>query len=369
MIGLSAVNATDPATTNTTSNATLNSTNNTTSDNTSTVTKQTTKVMKGYWMFSSAAAVLNPTSAAALKKEGITDVFVCTRDVNGIYHYSELKNAITQLTPYGIKVHAWIVCFKNGDSFVDPSGYYSYKVAYKYKKVKYKAKKKVMYKKWYRSHGKWKYAWRYKWKYYWAYKWLYKYKTKTGYNTSYNDQLIKAIANIDKNYAVAGIHLDYVRYSGVASAGHAAYQQQGGANAAANTITNFVAKVRKVVTKQLSAALMPEANIRSDGLLQNVYYYGQDYKALSNYLDFLVPMTYEENYNTNNTWITQMTRNIVNLTNGKPVYSGIMTYDGDDNANAVNSDLSADVQSAKDGGASGYVLFRYGIGPTVVPSW
>lgn len=80
-------------------------------------------------------------------------------------------------------------------------------------------------------------------------------------------------------------------------------------------------------------------------------------------------MTYEENYNTNKTWITQMTSNIVNLTNGKPVYSGIMTYDGDDNANAVNSDLSADVQSAKDGGASGYVLFRYGIGPTVVPSW
>ena len=49
LIGLSAVNATDPATTN---NTTLNSTNGTALHNTSKVTKQSTSVMKGYWMFS-----------------------------------------------------------------------------------------------------------------------------------------------------------------------------------------------------------------------------------------------------------------------------------------------------------------------------
>ncbi len=331
--------------------------------------------MKGYWMFSSDAANLDPDKAAALKAQGITDVFVCTRGVNGQYHYSELQNAINQLKPYGIKVHAWIVCFKNDSGFIDPSGYYSYTVAHPYKKVKYRAKKKVWYKKWYKCHGKWKYTWKYKWKYYWAYKWLYWYEKKSSYNTAYTDQLVSSIANINNNYDVAGIHLDYVRYSGTASAGHAAYQQMGGTNSATNAITNFVGKVRAVVTKQLSAALMPEANIRSDnGVLQNSYYYGQDYTKLSDYLDFLVPMIYEGNYNADNSWITQMTQNIVNYAvdsngNQKPVYAGLMTYDGDNNPNAIDPDLDADVQSAIDGGASGYVLFRYGIGSSEVPSW
>lgn len=55
-------------------------------------------------------------------------------------------------------------------------------------------------------------------------------------------------------------------------------------------------------------------------------------------------MIYEGDYNAGNSWIIQMTRNIVNLAKRKPIYSGIMTY-GDDNQNAIDSDLCADVQS------------------------
>lgn len=342
----------------------------------------TARVIKGYWMFSSDAASLNLAKAAALKASGITDVFVCIRDVNGNYHYSDLQNAINQLHPYGIKVHAWIVCFKNNDKFVNPSGYYSYKVAYPYKKIKYRAEKKVWYKHWYKSYGKWRYTWRYYWKSYWAYKWLYKYETKTGYNTSYNTQLINQIKYITQHYNVDGIHLDYVRYSGVAQYGDAAYQQPGGVSAAVTAVTAFVQSVSNAINStnnlnitnkpyiQLSAALMPEANIRSDnGLLQNDYYYAQDYTQLSKYLDFLVPMTYEQNYNTNDAWITQMTNNIVSLANGKPVYSGLMTYDGDNNPSCAVSDLSTDVKAAYNGSASGYVLFRYGIGSSNTPNW
>ncbi len=347
--------------------------------------------IKGYWMFSSDAAKLTPFLAANLKNKGITDVFVCTRDVHGNYHYSELQNAINQLKPYGINVHAWIVCFKNSNSFVDPAGYYSYtkkvyvKTTKKWglKKIAYKAKKKVRYKYWYKYKGKLKYKWKYRYVYVtkykyrrgWIYTPVYRYVTVSGYDTSYTNQLVSAIANINNKYDIAGVHLDYVRYSGSASAGHAAYQQPGGANAAANRIANFVGKVRSVVTKQLSAALMPEATVRHDnGLLQNVYYYGQDYTKLSNYLNFLVPMIYEGNYNAGNSWITQITQNIVNYAvdsngNHRPVYAGLMTYDGDDNPNVIDPDLSADVQSAIGGGASGYVLFRYNIGSEKVPSW
>jgi hypothetical protein len=376
LIGLSAVNATDSTAINDTSNSTLNSSSNTTSTNMSKVTKQSTSSMKGYWMFSSSAAKLNSNSAAALKKNGITDVFVCTRDTSGKYHYSELNNAISQLSKYGIKVHAWIVCFKYGGSFVNPSGYYSKKVRVYVKttkywgiKSKYKVKKKIRYKSWYIYRGKWHYKWKYTWKYVtkyrkgWIYKPVYKYVTKTGYDTSYNEKLIAAIKNINDNYAVCGIHLDYVRYSGVAKYGNAAYQQHGGVNAAVNAVTGFVKSVRSVVTKELSAAVMPEGT-------KNAYYYGQDYGRLADYLDFLVPMTYQGNYNANNAWITDKIKYIVSNVKGKPVYAGLTTYCSDSNLKSLSLNaLQQDINSANVGGASGFVLFRYGFGCSYVPTW
>ena len=74
----------------------------------------------GYWMFSAEAKQLTTAKAQALKSKGITDIYVCTRDVNGNYHLSELQNAITLLHKQGIRVHAWIICFKD-DSWVNPS--------------------------------------------------------------------------------------------------------------------------------------------------------------------------------------------------------------------------------------------------------
>ena len=379
LIGLGAVNATDPVTTNGTSNTTLNTTVSSSSysisTNASKVTKQSTTTMKGYWMFSSSAAKLNSNSAAALKKSGITDVFVCTRDINGKYHYSELKNAITQLKKYGIKVHAWIVCFNYNGNFVNPSGYYSKKVKVYVKttkhwgiKHKYKVKKKVWYKSWYKYYGKWHYKWKYTWKYVtkykkgWIYKPVYKYVTKKGYNTSYNKKLIAAIKNINDNYAVSGIHLDYVRYSGSAKYNHAAYQQPGGVSGAVNAVTSFVKSVRSVVTKNLSAAVMPEGT-------KNAYYYGQDYGRLADYLDFLVPMTYQGNYNANNSWITDKITYIVSKAKGKPVYAGLTTYGSDCSLKSLSLNaLQKDVISANEGGASGFVLFRYGFGCSYVPT-
>ena len=378
-MGLSAVNATNPVTTNGTSNVTLNKTLSSyscaISTNISKVTKQSTATMKGYWMFSSSAAKLNSNSAAALKKKGITDVFVCTRDIHGKYHYSELKNAITQLKKYGIKVHAWVVCFNYNGHFVNPSGYYSKKVKVYVKttkhwgiKHKYKVKKKVWYKSWYKYYGKWHYKWKYTWKYVtkykkgWIYKPVYKYVTKKGYNTSYNKKLIAAIKNINDNYAVSGIHLDYVRYSGCAEKHHAAYQQLGGVNGGVNAVTSFVKRVRSVVTKQLSAAVMPEG-------ANNSYYYGQDYGKLADYLNFFVPMTYQGNYNANNTWITDKITYIVSKAKGKPVYAGLTTYGSDCSLKSLSLNaLQNDVKSARDGGASGFVLFRYGFGCSYVPT-
>ncbi|MGB9979865.1 hypothetical protein [Methanobacterium sp.] len=385
LIGLGTVNATGLVTTNDTSNTTLNSSSHTISTNLSKVTKQSTPVMKGYWMFSSSAAKLNSKSSANLKKKGITDVFVCTRDVNGKYHYSELRNAITQLKKYGIKVHAWVVCFNYKGKFIDPKGYYTKKVPVYVKTTKYWGKKKVAYKvkskkwykhwykHWYRSCGKWRYTWRYTWKYTWRYvtkykykngwiyKPVYKYVTKK-YYTTYYKKLLAGIKYINNNYAVAGIHLDYVRYSGCAEKNHAAYQQPGGVDGGVNAVTNFVKRVRSIVTKQLSAAVMPEG-------VNNSYYYGQNYGKLADYLNFFVPMTYQGNYGATNAWITNKIKYIVSQAKGKPVYAGLTTYGSDGNVKALSLNaLQKDVESARVGGAAGFVLFRYGYGCSSVPT-
>jgi len=162
------------------------------------------------------------------------------------------------------------------------------------------------------------------------------------------DALVKAVKDITTNYNIAGIHLDYVRYPGTA------YKHSGGTEA----ITSFVQRVYNTVKSikakvAVSAALMPEG-------AANAYYYGQDYVQLSNYLDFLVPMIYEGNYNEDNDWITSATAYIVSHST-KPVVAGLQTYKSDSNLVALSvKEINQDIQSALSGGSSGFALFRYG---------
>lgn len=133
------------------------------------------------------------------------------------------------------------------------------------------------------------------------------------------DQIITEVTDITTNYNIDGVHLDYVRYPGTA------YKHQGGTD----TITSFVQRVYETVKSikpnvAVSAALMPEGSV-------NAYYYGQNYTALSQYLDFLVPMVYMGNYKENMTWIGKTTAYIVNHANGKPVVAGLQTYGSDSN--------------------------------------
>lgn len=314
-------------------------------------------------MFSDEAKYLTTAKAQNLKAKGITDVFVCTRDASGTYHLSDLQNVITLCHKQGIKVHAWIACFKSGGNFVNPSTSTStttktvsgkYKVYYKhYYKVYYKH----YYKHYYKYKGKWYYKWKYYYKYYtkytWKYYYKYTYKTVTS-TSSYQQTLINNIANIAKNYNVDGISLDYVRYPGTA------YKYFG----ASTIIANFVSKVNNAIgNKELSCVVMSEGSV-------NAYYYGQDYSLLTKYCDFLLPMTYKGNYGQNDAWITSMTKYIVAHSNGKPVFTGLTTYYGDNNLRALSStELKNDVLAAKSGGAKGYCLFKYDYGCTSVPSW
>ena len=168
-------------------------------------------------------------------------------------------------------------------------------------------------------------------------------------NVKNQNNIIKTITDITRNYNINGIFLDYVRYPGTA------YKTAG----STNTITSFVAKVYSTVKSikpkvAVSAALMPEGAVNS-------YYYGQDYTKLSKYLDFLVPMVYNGNYNQSTSWITSTTKYIVAHSNGKPVIAGLQTYSSDKNLKVIPaSEIRTYINSAVKGGASGYALFRYG---------
>ncbi|MDO5836839.1 MAG: putative glycoside hydrolase, partial [Methanobacterium sp.] len=162
------------------------------------------------------------------------------------------------------------------------------------------------------------------------------------------DALVKTIRDITTNYNIAGIHLDYVRYPGTA------YQHSGGTEAITSFVQRVYTNVKSIKAKvAVSAALMPEG-------AANAYYYGQDYAKLSNYLDFLVPMIYEGNYNEDNDWITSATAYIVSHST-KPVVAGLQTYQSDNNLVALSvKEINQDIQSALSGGSSGFALFRYG---------
>ncbi|MBM4240144.1 MAG: hypothetical protein FJ150_00430 [Euryarchaeota archaeon] len=322
----------------------------------------------GVWLWSSD---IGDIDVNALKNAGITDIFVFVRNTDSTSTYQTILNSIlAKLEGTGIGVHAWITCFKDANgNWVDPQGIYSYTVQLPYTE-KYQSWYKSWYKKWYKKgyksgykyRGRWRYRWRYYWTYYWAYTWKYSWAYRTAYRTEtrygqsseHIDKLINTISEITKNYNIDGIHLDYVRYSGVGE--NAAYKHPGGTEA----ITNFVQKVYNTVKTikpavAVSAALMPEKSV-------NAYYYGQDYGQLSQYLDFLVPMIYKGNYGQDTNWIASTTKYIVEHSNGKPVIAGIQTYKSDSAPTKLSSDeLKQDIQSAVNNGASGYVLFRYGL--------
>ena len=247
--------------------------------------------IKGIWVN---AEDVGSISVSDFKKANITDIFVKTNLISIPTYQTVLGDVINKFQNSGIRIHAWITCFKDANgNWINPA------------------------------------------------------------NATQRTFLLNSIQNILKNYAVNGIQLDYVRYSGVGN--NAAYNN---ANAT-QTINSFVSDVRNIITAikpktALSAAVMPEG-------ANNAYYYGQDYEQLAKYLDFIVPMIYKGNYGQDTAWIGTSTKYIVDHFAGKPVIAGLQTYVSDyDTTKLSANELNQDIKSATDNGASGYALFRYG---------
>jgi hypothetical protein len=261
--------------------------------------------VKGYWIRYE-TRYLDSVSLATLRSQKVTDLFVLTP-----------KDNLKAIQPFinkfggtgGLRIHAWIICFKGSDGWINPDP-----------------------------------------------------NTAAGKNIQ--DLIRTDVSTLINNYNIQGIHLDYVRYPGTAYK----YVNSTG------IITDFVASVRSILSGKsiyLSAAVMPDEVILSNGAGK---YYGQSYDELADYLDFLVPMTYKGNYNTNTQWIGTKVAHIKSLAKDKngnsiPVLAGIQNYKGDGNLQLLSAaEVNADAAYAMTCGASGYVVFRYGIAKYVAYS-
>ena len=75
-----------------------------------------------------------------------------------------------------------------------------------------------------------------------------------------------------------------------------------------------------------------------------------------------LPMVYKGNYGQDTSWITSVTRTFVDQSNGAQVWCGLQSYHSDSNAIKLSHKaLLKDAKAAKNGGANGIVLFRFGI--------
>ena len=173
-------------------------------------------------------------------------------------------------------------------------------------------------------------------------------------SSSPNQALFNKITKEAKSYAsincVAGVHFDYLRYPGNA------YKHNGGIEAINKFVRQVTTEIHKTNSKCIvSAAIMPETS-------SNKYYYGQDMEVLGRYLDVVIPMIYKGNYGKNSKWITTTAKYFVKNSKGANIWGGIQSYYSDNNVKKLPiKSLTADCKATTNSGASGVVVFRWGI--------
>jgi Uncharacterized protein conserved in bacteria len=269
----------------------------------STTFKTKSDCMNAIWLPSS-YVTYNTLDVTELTKMGITDVFIKVSQTN---YKSVLTGIFNDLSGTGIKIHAWITCFKNSDDkWVNPQ------------------------------------------------------------NSTYVSSLISFISSVTKYSAnglhVDGIHLDYVRYPGTA-------YKYTGATAAITSFVQQVYTTVKCINSSVavSAALMPEGSVNAYYYGQN---YTQLANYLDFLVPMIYKGNYGYNSSTGTNskgksgadWIASTVAYIVSQAGGKPVIAGLQTYRSDSDVTEISSsELQNDINAAVNNGASGYALFRYGL--------
>lgn len=184
------------------------------------------------------------------------------------------------------------------------------------------------------------------------------------YRQDYYDEVISRAEHY-LDLGVKAIHLDYIRFGGTAHKHD--YPEQG--VTATGAVTEFCRQINARLKAKdpgviLSAALMPEP--------ESEYYYGQDPAQMGQYIDILMPMVYRHSPSYSKggpdsarvAWARSVTEYFVQKGAPAEVWAGTTTYTGDDGQVVAMSEdrLLKDCRDFKGTGATGVVLFRYGIG-------
>lgn len=149
---------------------------------------------------------------------------------------------------------------------------------------------------------------------------------------------------------VSGVHFDYIRFPGTA------YKYKKGVYAV-NLMTKQLSKAVKKANRNamVLAAVMPES------IYSDKYYYGQDIKAMSKYIDVFCPMIYSHSYGLSSKWIRSQTKAFKKAMGGNAqIWTGLQTY-GATGKRLSNKALTADIKYALKGGAVGITFFRFGL--------
>ncbi|WP_405294159.1 putative glycoside hydrolase [Methanobrevibacter sp.] len=172
------------------------------------------------------------------------------------------------------------------------------------------------------------------------------------FNYKYMNKIIRQVKGYAKLNGGDGIHFDYVRFPGTA------YKYKNSVKAVNYFIKKACVNLRSVNPDIIvSAAVMPEPTSMK-------YYYAQDIPTMSKYLDAILPMIYKGNYHAGSKWIKKTTKQFVKQSKGSLIWAGLQSYKSDSNIKKLSyKELFNDAKAAKKGGASGIVLFRWGLSP------
>ncbi|WP_303235857.1 right-handed parallel beta-helix repeat-containing protein [Methanosphaera cuniculi] len=180
--------------------------------------------------------------------------------------------------------------------------------------------------------------------------WVICFSTSNGFDISTKQQnmIRNFITKIVKYDGISGICLDYVRYSGTNPS-----------IVDPTKITNFVKSVNQIVKKQSPSLLLSACVFAEKGGTKT--YYGQDYAALSPYVDVLLPMAYKYDYNAGRNWLKDVTEYVVKKAKYSKVVTVLQTYKGSSTTKLSKSELESDAKAVMSVGSYGYSLFRYGL--------
>lgn len=180
---------------------------------------------------------------------------------------------------------------------------------------------------------------------------------------AYKEEVYERIRNEAKeyleNWAVKGVHLDYIRFGGTASK----HDWGVGENAvnSVNAVNRCCREIREICDSydeglKTSAALMPEAN--------SSQYYGQKPDEMAKYIHILMPMIYRYgSYNMSDDTFKANSNRFADQAakNGGVSWSGIQTYDANTQGMTAEK-MRRDIDLIAETRSDGIVLFRYQLG-------